>query len=62
MMEMDFVAGEHHRVFERFFHGMKGDTGLGLPIAKAIVEKHHGKIYAEDADERGARFVIELPR
>lgn len=54
--------GEYERVFERFFHGAKGDTGLGLPIAKAIVEKHHGRIYVQNADERGARFIIELPR
>ncbi|PWI58109.1 hypothetical protein BM613_05455 [Sulfoacidibacillus thermotolerans] len=56
------AIGESARVFERFFHGAKGDTGLGLSIAKAIVEKHHGKIYAENADEYGARFTIELPR
>ncbi len=57
-----FRDQDKERVFERFFHGAKGDTGLGLPIAKAIIEKHKGQIIAEDADGGGARFVIQLPR
>ncbi len=52
--------GEEKRVFERFFHGAKGDTGLGLAIAKAIVEKHRGTIEATNAEGRGARFTINL--
>ncbi|MHB1628426.1 MAG: HAMP domain-containing sensor histidine kinase [Bacilli bacterium] len=57
-----FRDQDKERVFERFFHGAKGDTGLGLPIAKAIIEKHKGQIIAEDAEGGGARFVIQLPR
>lgn len=56
-----FQEGDRERVFERFFHGAKGDTGLGLPIARAIIEKHRGQIYAENASAGGARFVIVLP-
>ncbi len=45
-------AGERERVFERF-HRVAGDStagsGLGLSIAKAIVERHHGSIELEDA-------------
>lgn|GEM_PF-1171096 len=57
-----FRDQDKEHVFERFFHGAKGDTGLGLPIAKAIIEKHKGQISAEDAEGHGARFVIQLPR
>lgn len=50
------------RVFERFFHGAKGDTGLGLSVARAIIEKHHGAIFAENGTMGGARFQVRLPR
>lgn len=58
------------RVFERFFRAMRdGDspekgsgTGMGLAIAKGIVEAHHGNIWIEDADYgQGAKFVVRLP-
>ena len=59
------------RVFEKFFRAMRdGDvsdrrvsgTGMGLAIARGIVEAHHGRIWVEDAEGgKGARFVIELP-
>jgi len=55
-----FQGDDEIHVFERFFHGAKGETGLGLPIAKAIIEKHRGQVTAERAST-GARFVISLP-
>ena len=37
-------------------------TGYGLFIAKAIVEAHGGKIWAEsEGKDRGSRFIVELP-
>jgi signal transduction histidine kinase/DNA-binding NarL/FixJ family response regulator len=41
-------------------NGYKG-TGLGLTICKEIVEGHNGKIWAENAPGRGARFSFTLP-
>lgn len=39
-----------------------GGLGLGLALAKAIVELHGGRIFAESAGEGcGAKFVVELP-
>ena len=57
------------RIFERFHTDRPGDSafgrhsGLGLPIARAIVEAHGGTIEAsERADGRsGARFTVLLP-
>ena len=57
------------RVFERFYRGdpsrfgSEGESGLGLAIAKAFVEAHGGKIWAESAlpQGQGAIFVVELP-
>lgn len=39
----------------------KGGTGLGLAICKSIVDKHGGKIWAENNDGAGATFFVTLP-
>ena len=55
------------QVFERFHrldHSRsrdRGGSGLGLPIARAIVEAHGGRIHAESLPGQGAAFVVELP-
>jgi len=56
------------RVFKRFYRvpnlastAAKG-TGLGLPIVKAIVEKHGGRVKAESRGEgKGTTFIVQLP-
>lgn len=48
--------------YERVTHGKTLGTGLGLPIAKDIVEMHSGKIWAESEAEKGSRFIILLPQ
>lgn len=54
-----FETNELPNIFERFYKGKKGNIGLGLAISKNIIEKHNGKITAENS-ESGALFVIEL--
>jgi two-component system OmpR family sensor kinase len=53
------------RVFERFSHGRgipgKHGTGLGLPIAKAIVEAHGGSVAACSVLGEGTTITIHLP-
>jgi two-component system sensor histidine kinase KdpD len=59
-----FQNGEENRVFEKFFRGNTKDirgAGLGLPIARAIVEKHKGAITASNSRRGGALLTIELP-
>jgi two-component system, OmpR family, sensor histidine kinase VicK len=50
------------RLFSKFASNSFEGTGLGLFIAKSIVEAHGGKIWAENnTDGKGARFTMSLP-
>lgn len=57
-----FKSGEENKVFDRFYKGDKGNTGLGLAITKAIIEGHNGEIIAYNHEFKGAVFKIKLPR
>lgn len=53
-------------IFEPFFQSSRtktkaGGTGLGLNIAKQIIEAHHGRIWAENTPNKGATFSFEIP-
>ena len=55
------------RVFERFFQvethltRRYGGMGLGLAVAKAMIELHGGRIWAESAQGKGSTFIFLLP-
>jgi signal transduction histidine kinase len=56
------IPAEHlDRIFEPFFTTRAKGTGLGLAMAKGIVEAHGGEIRGENRETGGARFVITLP-
>jgi len=48
-------------IFDSFATGKKDGMGLGLSIARSIVEAHGGKIRAENNPDRGATFRFTLP-
>ena len=52
---------DRERIMEPFYHGKDGHIGLGLPIAKGIVEAHQGSLRVEDTSGGGATFVVSLP-
>lgn len=48
--------------FHRLGHAGPGGGGLGLAIVRDVAERHHGRVWVEDASTGGARFVLVLPR
>jgi PAS domain S-box-containing protein len=60
------IAPEHlPHVFDRFWRaekpGVGRGNGLGLAIAKGIVDAHHGRIWVESGVGRGSAFFVLLP-
>lgn len=63
-----FAPDVAERLFERFYQvdmgGTRryGGTGIGLALARELVELHQGKIWAEGEVGKGATFTVELPK
>lgn len=62
------IAPEHlNRIFDRFYRTdssrarKQGGYGLGLAIAKSIVEQHKGRIYAKSTVGESTTFYVQLP-
>ncbi|WP_143273269.1 trifunctional serine/threonine-protein kinase/ATP-binding protein/sensor histidine kinase [Bradyrhizobium canariense] len=57
------IDAEHlPRLFDSFFTTKATGMGLGLPIARSIIEAHNGTIRADNSSSLGgARLIIELP-
>jgi PAS domain S-box-containing protein len=49
------------RLFEPFFSTKKNGMGLGLSLARSLIEAHGGRIWAENNSRAGATFRIALP-
>ena len=59
-------AKEQERIFEEYFRGSQGrgslaGTGMGLPIARQVIEAHHGCIWVDSRPGEGAKFSFTLP-
>jgi PAS domain S-box-containing protein len=49
------------RLFDSFFTTKESGMGLGLAIARSIVDAHQGRIFAENNSDGGATFRFDLP-
>ncbi len=58
--DLDDVFARRYRSDHNLVVGL-GDTGVGLPIAKAIVEVHGGKMWVESESDTGTVFQFALP-
>jgi len=59
-LEKDYIFSEFYQV-DRKSTRSKGGSGLGLSIAKRIVELHGGAIWVESVPGRGSTFIFTLP-
>ncbi len=55
-----FKDGEAERVFERFYKGQGGGSGIGLALTKTIIERHGGEVWAENVSTGGAVFKMKF--
>ncbi|SEJ82061.1 PAS domain S-box-containing protein [Sphingobium sp. AP50] len=55
------LGADADRVFEAFFTTKSDGMGMGLSVAKSIIEAHAGTITAAPRPDRGVRFCITMP-
>jgi signal transduction histidine kinase len=61
------APGDHERVFDRFYTGneqrvvLKSGTGLGLSVAKLVIDRIGGEIRFDEETRQGAKCVLTLP-
>ncbi|MES2200799.1 MAG: ATP-binding protein, partial [candidate division FCPU426 bacterium] len=56
------LGRDPEKLFRPFFTRRAGGTGLGLPIARMVVQAHGGRLWGlKSTRKRGAHFIFELP-
>jgi two-component system, OmpR family, sensor histidine kinase KdpD len=60
------VPADLSRLFDRFYRGASSrgratGTGMGLSIARGLLAAEHGRVWAENCADGGARFTIAVP-
>ncbi|HEU4456116.1 MAG TPA: PAS domain-containing protein, partial [Longimicrobium sp.] len=56
------VGGESlEKCFDAFYTTKTGGMGVGLSVSRSIVERHHGRLWAEPNDGPGSTFIFSIP-
>jgi signal transduction histidine kinase len=54
-------AQSMNKLFDAFYTTKNEGMGIGLSISRSIIEKHHGRLWAEPNDGPGATFAFSIP-
>jgi len=49
------------KLFDAFFTTKQGGMGIGLSVSRSIIERHHGRMWAQPNDGPGATFAFSIP-
>ena len=49
------------KLFDAFYTTKVEGMGIGLSVSRSIIEKHHGRLWAEPNDGPGATFSFSIP-
>jgi PAS domain S-box-containing protein len=50
------------KLFDAFYTTKSAGMGIGLSVSRSIIERHHGRLWAESNDGPGATFSFSIPR
>ena len=53
--------GNSDKLFEAFYTTKSDGMGIGLSVSRSIIERHHGRLWAEPNDGPGAIFSFSIP-
>ena len=51
-----------NKLFDAFYTTKREGMGIGLSVSRSIIERHHGRLWAEPNDGPGATFAFSIPR
>jgi len=58
---LGFSPETRHRLFEPLYTTKSDGMGIGLSVSRSIIERHHGRLWAESNDGPGATFSFSVP-